>query len=115
MKRLTASSAAIALVALAGCGGGGSTSAPASAQPRTMTVFAAASLTESFTEIGKLFDTENPGVTTKFNFGGSSDLAQQIVNGAPADVFASASPTNMKTVTDTGKVEGTPQNFVTNE
>ncbi len=114
MKRLW-----LVLVALVGlvataCGGG-TTQAPPSAEPRTLTVFAAASLTESFTEIGKLFDTENPGVTTKFNFGASSDLAQQIVNGGPADAFASASPATMKTVTDAGKAEGTPQTFVTNE
>ncbi len=103
----------VGLVATA-CGGG-TAQAPPSAEPRTLTVFAAASLTESFTEIGKLFDTENPGVTTKFNFGPSSDLAQQIVNGGPADVFAAASPATMKTVTDAGLVAGNPVTFVTNE
>ena len=65
-------------------------------------MFAAASLTETFTALGKQFETDNPGVTVKFNFAGSSDLAQQIVNGAPADVFASASDATMKTVTDAG-------------
>ena len=80
-------SGACKTLVVAGCGGGGTGSAPPSAEPRTLTVFAAASLTETFTEIGKLFETENPGVTVRLNFGASSDLAQQIVNGGPADVF----------------------------
>jgi len=69
-----------------------------------VTVFAAASLTETFTQIGKDFEAAHPGVRVKFNFGGSSSLAQQINQGAPADVFASASPANMKQVADTGAV-----------
>ena len=77
-------------------------------------MFAAASLTEAFTELGGQFETDNPGVTVKFNFGGSSDLAQQIVSGAPADVFASASDATMKTVTDAGSATGTPTVFATN-
>ncbi|WP_405020092.1 molybdate ABC transporter substrate-binding protein [Kitasatospora sp. NBC_00070] len=80
-----------------------SASASASGGPKlsgTVTVFAAASLKESFTELGKKFETAYPGVTVKFNFGGSSALAQSIVSGAPADVFAAASPATMKTVTD---------------
>ncbi|GAA2961608.1 molybdate ABC transporter substrate-binding protein [Actinokineospora diospyrosa] len=67
---------------------------------RTVTVFAAASLTEVFTAIGKDFEAANPGVRITFNFAGSSALAQQINQGAPADVFASAAPANMKQVTD---------------
>ena len=61
------------------------TAAPATqaAAPQTLTVLAAASLTETFTALGKQFETDHPGVTVKFNFAGSSDLAQQIVNGAP--------------------------------
>jgi molybdate transport system substrate-binding protein len=60
-------------------------------EPKTLTVLAAASLTESFTELGKIFETQNPGVTVSFNFAGSQQLAQQLDQGAPADVFASAS------------------------
>ena len=80
-----------------------------------ITVFAAASLTESFTQIGKDFEAANPGSKVVFNFGASSSLATQINEGAPADVFASASPATMKTVTDAGNADGTPAVFVKNQ
>ncbi|MEH1122921.1 molybdate ABC transporter substrate-binding protein [Micromonospora sp. CPCC 206061] len=76
-----------------------------------VTVFAAASLTEPFTTIGKDFEAANPGLTVRFNFAGSSALATQINQGAPAHVFASASPANMKAVT----TDGTPETFVENQ
>jgi molybdate transport system substrate-binding protein len=95
---------------LAGCGGG----AQPPAEPRTLTVLAAASLTETFTALEKQFEADHPGVDVKLNFAGSSDLAQQIVNGAPADVFAAASDATMKTVTDAGLTAGTPTIFATN-
>jgi molybdate transport system substrate-binding protein len=82
--------------------------------PRTLTVFAAASLTDTFTELGKRFETDNPGVTVKFSYAGSSELAQQIVNGAPADVFAAASDATMKTVVDAGQNAAPPKVFATN-
>lgn len=59
-------------------------------ESRTLTVYAAASLTEAFTEIGDAFEALHPGVTVSFNFGGSQNLRTQIEQGAPADVFASA-------------------------
>jgi molybdate transport system substrate-binding protein len=71
------------------------TAAPA---PRTLTVFAAASLTGSFGEIGKAFEAANPGVTVTFNFAGSQALRTQIEQGAAADVFASASHKDMDTL-----------------
>jgi molybdate transport system substrate-binding protein len=80
-----------------------------------LTVFAAASLTESFTQIGKDFEAANPGAEVTFSFAGSSGLATQINQGAPADVFASAAPANMKTVTDAGNADGAPTVFVRNE
>ena len=85
-------------------------------EPRTLTVFAAASLTDAFTEIGKNFEAANPGVTVTFNFAGSQALRTQIEQGAPADVFASASGKEMTTLI-TGKfvADGTPQNFLTNK
>ena len=117
--------AAAALLALSACGGGSSTSSGTAATPSpaarnsgvigNVNVFAAASLTETFTQIGKDFEAANPRVTVKFNFAGSSALATQINTGAPADVFASASPTNMKTVTDAGNADGTPTTFVKNQ
>ncbi|GAA1842460.1 molybdate ABC transporter substrate-binding protein [Asanoa iriomotensis] len=91
----------------------GSTSGSGVSGP--ITVFAAASLTESFTQIGKDFEAANPGTTVTFSFAGSSALATQINQGAPADVFASAAPANMKTVTDAGNADGTPQNFAKNQ
>lgn len=100
-------------VLLAGCGGSPQEPAAAGPEARELTVFAAASLTETFTELGDRFQASHPGVTVRFNFGGSSDLAQQIVNGAPADVFASASDATMKTVTDAGAATD-PSLFATN-
>ena len=78
-------------------------------------VFAAASLTEAFNKIGKDFEAANPGSKVTFDFAGSSTLATQINQGAPADVFASAAMTNMKTVTDAGNGVGTPVTFVKNQ
>ncbi|MFE7588099.1 molybdate ABC transporter substrate-binding protein [Kitasatospora sp. NPDC057512] len=80
----------------------------------TITVFAAASLKETFTELGKKFEAANPGAKVTFNFGGSSSLATSINSGAPADVFAAASPATMKTVTDAGGASGQPTTFVRN-
>jgi molybdate transport system substrate-binding protein len=118
IRALAAGAVGLALL-LAGCGGGGSSSGSAAAKTpapaaRTLNVFAAASLNEAFTELGHQFEASNPGVTVKFNFAGSSDLAQQIVNGAPADVFASASDATMKTVTDAGDTAAPPTKFATN-
>lgn len=77
-------------------------------------MFAAASLTESFTELGKQFESANPGTKVTFSFGASSALAQQINSGAPADVFASASPKNMDQVIDAGGASN-PKVFATNK
>ncbi len=74
-------------------------------EPKTLTVLAAASLTESFTEIGALFESQNPGVTVVFSFAGSQQLAQQIGQGAEADVFASASKKYMDAVVETNHIE----------
>jgi molybdate transport system substrate-binding protein len=80
----------------------------------TVSVFAAASLTETFAALATAFEAQHPDVTVTVNFGGSSALATQIVQGAPADVFAAASGTTMKTVTDAQLVSGSPTTFVTN-
>ncbi|WP_067127124.1 molybdate ABC transporter substrate-binding protein [Microtetraspora malaysiensis] len=101
---------------LTGCGSGtADTSAPASSggAAKTLTVFAAASLTGTFTELGTTFEAAHPGTTVKFNFGSSATLAQQITQDAPADVFAAASPATMKTVTD-ASLAGQPTTFVRN-
>jgi molybdate transport system substrate-binding protein len=114
IRVLAAGAVGLALLS-AGCGGSTPTAAaPTSAPAQNLTVFAAASLNETFTALGKQFETDNPGVTVKFNFAGSSDLAQQIVNGAPADVFAAASDATMRTVTDGGAAAGEPVIFAKN-
>lgn len=96
----------VALVVLAltmvGCGSDGEQNATT-----TLTVYAAASLTGTFTELGDQFEATHPGVAVSFSFGGSSDLVSQIQNGAPADVFASADIKNMEKLTDDG-LEATP-------
>ena len=80
----------------------------------TLVVFAATSLTDAFDKIGTQFHDANTGVTVKFNYNGSSSLATQINQGAPADVFASASPKNMTTVTDEKNTASMPQDFAAN-
>ena len=115
--RLVVAAASMLMLGCA-CGAGAGTPAASpsgsgsSAPAAPITVFAAASLTESFTEIGKDFQAKSGSVVT-FNFGASSTLATQINQGAPADVFAAASPATMKIVTDAGGA-GAPVSFVSN-
>jgi len=110
-----ASSAAAKSVASSSSKAAASSSAAASAPAPagTLTVFAAASLKATFTQIGTIFQTENPGSTVTFNFAGSSDLVTQLTAGAPADVFASADTNNMTKATTANLVSGTPVNFAT--
>ena len=83
-------------------------------EPQTLTVFAASSLTDAFEEMATNFEAENAGVDVLFNFGGSSSLATQLVEGAPADVFASANYTQMNVALEGGRISGTPATFVRN-
>jgi molybdate transport system substrate-binding protein len=88
---------------------------PTLPEPIDLNVFAAASLTEPFGEIGKMFEAAHPGVMVVFNFAGSQQLAQQINEGAPADVFASANKKQMGVAIDAGSViSGTQQTFAKN-
>ena len=81
----------------------------------SLTVFAAASLTDAFQTISKNFSTAHPGVDVVFNFAGSQQLAQQIGQGAPADLFASANASQMAVAIESGRVvSGTEQLFVRN-
>lgn len=79
----------------------------------TLTVFAAASLTDAFTELGERFETANPGVSVQLSFGPSSGLATQLLEGAPADVYAAAATEPMDEVAAAGVV-GAPAVFATN-
>ncbi|WP_084505782.1 molybdate ABC transporter substrate-binding protein [Nocardia harenae] len=112
MRKLGAVVAAVAMVA--GCGTDDAEPATGDAVSGTVTVFAAASLTETFTELGEQFEAAYPGAKVVFNFGASSALAQQIGQGAPADVFAAAAPRNMQQVQDGGDVTVAPVTFVRN-
>jgi molybdate transport system substrate-binding protein len=118
MRAVLVAAAALLTVGVSGCGSN-TPAAPPSASSNgvtgTVNVFAAASLTEAFTQIGKDFEAANPGSKVTFNFAGSSALATQIDQGAPADVFAAASPATMKMVTDAGNADGTPVVFVKNQ
>ncbi|OIJ66966.1 molybdate ABC transporter substrate-binding protein [Streptomyces mangrovisoli] len=112
-----------ALLALTACSSSDSDSSAtsdssSSASPKlsgTVTVFAAASLQESFTTLGKQFEKAHPGTKVTFNFGGSDTLAASITGGAPADVFAAASPKTMAIVTDKKDNATTPVTFVRNQ
>jgi molybdate transport system substrate-binding protein len=96
--------ALVILLALSGCGGSSSTGT--STQPIKLTVFAAASLKGAFTNIGSAYSKTHPNVTITFNFAGSDALAQQIIQGAPADLFASANAKQMDVVVHGGEVVG---------
>ena len=114
MRRFAVILAALVAVAAAGCSS--SSSAPStssSSSGGTITVFAAASLMETFTQIGKQFEAAHKGDTVKFSFGPSSGLATEITGGAPADVFASASPATMDVVVKAGDA-ASPQTFAKN-
>ena len=96
----------------AACGSDESDTAPSGAGD--VTVFAAASLTAAFSEIGEAFMVEEPGASVTFNFAASSELVAQIGEGAPADVFASADNGNMVKLTDAGNNATEPKIFATN-
>jgi molybdate transport system substrate-binding protein len=119
---LTLTAVASAGLLLAGCGS--STTSASSSKPSasgssssalsgTVNVFAAASLKEAFTKLGRQFEAAHPGTKVVFNFGPSSGLATQINAGAPADVFASASTKNMDQVVTTGSA-ASPTSFASN-
>jgi molybdate transport system substrate-binding protein len=116
-SRLLVAVAALGLVG-ASCGSdGASTRTPTTTEPAVtgdITVFAAASLTAAYTEIGEAFKTEHPGANVVLSFDASSALVTQINEGAPADVFASADEANMTKLTDAGGNAGEPQIFATN-
>ena len=137
MRRFTviySTAAGLAVGALAACGssapsassttskaasaGSGAASSPAAsgtAGTTSITVFAAASLQGSFTQIGQQFEAAHPGTHVTFSFGPSSGLATQIINGAPASVFASAAPANMTQVVKAGDTAQAPSNFAANK
>jgi molybdate transport system substrate-binding protein len=115
-KEIAVVLAALALVA--GCSSGNSNGSSGGSGggggSKTLTVFAASSLTETFGSLAKTFEKQHPGVHVKFSFDSSATLAEQVNQGAPADVLATADTKTMKTVTDAGNNAGKPQLFATN-
>jgi len=103
----------LAVASLTGCSSDGPATESAAPGGRIV-VFAAASLKQTFTEIGDEFSKANPGASVEFSFAGSSSLVIQLTQGAPADVFASADTRNMDKVAEAGLVAGQPVNFATN-
>jgi molybdate transport system substrate-binding protein len=104
-------------LALTACGSSAKTSSPSSSTKPggSMNVLAAASLTKSFTGLAKQFESAHPGSHVNLSFASSSILAEQIKNGAPADVFASADQKNMSKLQTAGAVTGTPVVFAKNQ
>jgi molybdate transport system substrate-binding protein len=115
-SRLVVGGLAVLAVALTACGSTTSTSTTTTKANLggSITVSAASSLTAVFTQLGTTFEAAHPETTVAFNFGSSGSLATQIQQGAPADVFASASPGDMKTVQTSGDIEGAPVIFARN-
>lgn len=108
--RFLCASLVVATVVATGC-----SAASSDAPGVTLSVFTAASLTEVFVEMGKMFEAEHPGVVVAFNFAGSQQLAQQLGQGAPADIFASANETQMDAAIASGRVvSGTQRVFARN-
>ena len=113
---------ALLVLAAAACGGDDDPGRAAATEPSgdeavsgSVTVFAAASLTDAFGEIATAFEEANPDASVELNFGASSALREQILAGAPADVFASANTANMDEVVEAAGVEGEPEVFARNE
>lgn len=113
MRRQTRRLAAVATLVSATLAGGPALGAPTPAGG-TVTVFAAASLTASFQALAAAFEPAHAGTHVQLNFAGSPTLVQQIGDGAPADVFASADETNMQKVVEQHAVTGTPSIFTRN-
>jgi molybdate transport system substrate-binding protein len=111
---------AVALMLLTACGQAGAAGPNAAATAGSgrlsgdLTVFAAASLTDVLERLGETFASQHPGVSVTFNFAGSQQLATQIGEGAPADVFVAAGPGPMDVVADAGLVAGAPVDVVRN-
>ena len=105
-SRLTSSAALTTILLASSCGSDG--------DAESLRVAAASSLTNSFTAIEIAFEELQPGIDLQFNFGASSELAAQIVEGAPVDVFASADTTNMEKVADEGLITDEISTFATN-
>ena len=95
---------------------GGCSNSNVGTEPRRLTVYAAASLSDAFTEMGQAFEVAHPRIAVTFNFGGSQNLRTQIEQGAPADVFASANAKEMDALVSGNLVRpSAPKIFLRNQ
>jgi len=117
MRRISTLLAVALVFVLAACGSSAKTTSPSSSTQAggSINVLAASSLTKGFTALGEQFEAAHPGSHVNFSFASSSTLAEQIQNGAPADVFASADEKNMTKLETAGSVAGTPIVFAKNQ
>lgn len=113
-RRQAGVAAAIVGLVAAACGDGADRTADPGEVAGEVVVFAAASLTDAFTEIGDEFVAAHPDASVTFNFAASSELAAQILEGAPAAVFASADLANMTKLTDADATSAEPVVFARN-
>jgi molybdate transport system substrate-binding protein len=113
--RLTALLAVLVAALLLGGGRPSGVALATAAQGAELNVFAAASLTDAFNELGGVFESQQPGTRVVFNYGPSSGLRTQIEQGAPADVFASADEAQMRLAQQNGVIAGEPRVFARNE
>ena len=116
MRRLLVVAVTAALLTV-GCGEddpGPDAGPPVEGVEGTITVFAAASLTDVFEELGTAFEDANPGATVEPSFGPSSGLVTQITEGAPADVIATAATSNMEDLVEADALDGEPTDVATN-
>ncbi len=113
-RRLAALATAVLLLGCGGQAGADRDGDAGEALGGTLTVFAAASLMDVFDRLGERFRADHPDVDLRFNYAGSSALAGAIVQGAPADVLASANEAQMRVVTDAGLAAGEPEVFAAN-
>lgn len=110
MNKSAAAAVAAAALALSACGA----ASDGAEEPTTLTVFAAASLTDTFEDLADRFSEAHDGVDVQLSLAGSSDLVTQIREGAPADVIATADERTMQSLVDGGQVAAEPQKFVSN-
>jgi molybdate transport system substrate-binding protein len=104
----------VALTALAVLSACAPAATAATTPGKELVVYAASSLSDTYTSLGRSFEAAHPGVTVKFSFDGSSTLVDQLKQGAPADVFASADRPNMDKATTANLISRTPSLFATN-
>jgi molybdate transport system substrate-binding protein len=115
-SKLASALSVLLLIVLTACGSSTQSSPSSSGAPAggKLTVYAAASLKKTFTDIGEQYKTDNPGWSVEFTFAGSSDLVTQLTQGAKADVFASADTKNMDKAAKAGLLAGDPVDFASN-